>query len=121
MERTVMLLDKVSIGRKIREAREHLGLSQAEFAMRIGVSYKTLSSWERGIYLVDVIMLNTIASVCGMTLNDFTDNPSSKSIAPISSHVVFSEAEKQLIQKVRCLRTDKIKLPEGHINVPTGS
>lgn len=104
-----MLLDKISIGLKIREARERLGLSQAEFAMRIGVSYKTLSSWERGIYLVDVIMLNTIATVCGMTLNDFTDNSQPKNIASKSSNDVFTEAEKQLIQKVRCLRADKKK------------
>ena len=49
-------MDKVSIGQKIRAARQRLGLSQAEFAERIGTSAKTLSSWERGAYLVDVIM-----------------------------------------------------------------
>ena len=101
-------MDKVSIGKKIREAREHLGLSQAEFAMRIDTSAKTLSSWERGVYLVDVVMLNTIANTCGMTLNDFTDGPSLKVTLP-SSDDTLTEAEKQLIQKVRCLRADKKK------------
>ena len=100
-------MDKVSIGKKIREAREHLGLSQAEFAMRIDTSAKTLSSWERGVYLVDVVMLNTIANTCGMTLNDFTDEPSTHKVTLPSSDL--TEAEKQLIQKVRCLRADKKK------------
>ena len=98
-------MDKVSIGRKIRSARQRLGLSQAEFARRIDTSEKTLSSWERGAYLVDVIMLNKIASVCGMTLNDFTDtSPSGMAIDND-----FTETEKQLIQKIRCLRAYKKK------------
>ena len=101
-------MDKASIGQKIRAARKRLGLSQAEFADRIGTSAKTLSSWERGIYLVDVIMLNTIANVSGMTLNDFTDtSPSGIGNTPESND--FNEVEKQLMQKIRALRTDKKK------------
>ena len=104
-------MDKVSIGRKIRAARQKLGLSQAEFAKRIDTSAKTLSSWERGAYLVDVIMLNTIASVCGMTLNDVTDDTSSVTAdLPVANdNNDFTETEKQLIEKIRCLRADKKK------------
>ena len=104
-------MDKVSIGQKIRAARHRLGLSQAEFADRIGTSAKTLSSWERGTYLVDVIMLNTIASVSGMTLNDFTDTPTSETAGPPEPNDFncFNEAEKQLVQKIRALRADKKK------------
>ena len=101
-------MDKASIGKKIRTARKKLGLSQAEFAERIGTSAKTLSSWERGAYLVDVIMLNTIASVSGLTLNDFTDMLSSETEDPPDTYD-FTEAEKQLIQKIRCLMADKKK------------
>lgn len=102
-------MDKASIGKKIRAARQKLGLSQAEFAERLGTSAKTLSSWERGAYLVDVIMLNTIASVSGLTLNDFTDVPASQCTAdsPVANN--FTETEKQLIEKIRCLRADKKK------------
>ena len=100
-------MDKASIGKKIREARLNLGLTQEEFAQRIGTSAKTLSSWERGAYLVDVIMLNTIAVTCGMTLDDFTDTP--KVASPLVVHEEFTETEKQLIEKVRSLRRDKRK------------
>ncbi|MBR1661915.1 MAG: helix-turn-helix transcriptional regulator [Acidaminococcaceae bacterium] len=102
-------MDKASIGQKIRTARLRMGLSQAEFAARIGTSEKTLSSWERGAYLVDVIMLNTIAIEAGLTLNDFTDTPSSGTESPHETKKRFTEAEKQLIEKIRCLRTDKKK------------
>ncbi len=102
-------MDKTSIGLKIRAARQQLGLSQAEFADRIGTSAKTLSSWERGIYLVDVIMLNTIAMVAGMTLNDFTDTLSSETKVSPETNKEFTKAEKRLIEKIRCLRADKKK------------
>ena len=101
-------MDKISIGKKIRSARQKLGVSQAEFADRIGTSPKSLSSWERGAYLVDVIMLNTIAKECGMTLNDFTDAAPSETADPPAAND-FNNAEKQLIEKIRCLRADKKK------------
>ena len=101
-------MDKISIGKKIRSARQKLGVSQAEFADRIGTRPKSLSSWERGAYLVDVIMLNTIAKECGMTLNDFTDAAPSETADPPSAND-FNNAEKQLIEKIRCLRADKKK------------
>ncbi|MBR1373780.1 helix-turn-helix transcriptional regulator [bacterium] len=102
-------MDKASIGKKIRAARQQMGLTQAEFARRVGTSEKTLSSWERGAYLVDVIMLNTIATVAGMTLNDFTDTPSSGAEAPPTINRRYTDREKQLIEKVRTLRADKQK------------
>ena len=83
-------MDKISIGKKIRAARQKLGVSQAEFAERIGTSPKSLSSWERGAYLVDVIMLNTIAKETGLTLNDFTDeSPSGGSECAVGSWVYY--------------------------------
>ena len=102
-------MDKASIGKKIRAARQRMGLSQAEFAQRVGTSEKTLSSWERGVYLVDVIMLNTIATVTGMTLNDFTDTLPSGSEAPPTVNRRYTDREKKLIEKVRALRADKQK------------
>ena len=104
-----MLMDKASIGRKIRTARKKLGLSQAEFADRLGVSPKSLSSWERGAFLVDVIMLNTIAQETGLTLNDFADTTSSGTETSPVARKRFTEAKKRLIEKVRCLRADKKK------------
>lgn len=101
-------MNKATIGIKIRAARQQLGLTQEEFAQRIGTSAKTLSSWERGAYLVDVVMLATIAEAAGMTLNDFTDKPSSGN-AELPEANNFTGTEKQLIEKIRALRADKRK------------
>ena len=39
----------MSIGQRIRERREELGLSQAELARRLGVSQSTVGNYEAGI------------------------------------------------------------------------
>ena len=101
-------MDKVSIGKKIRAARLRLGLSQAEFAERIGTSAKTLSSL--GARCLSRRRNNAEHDSpyrAGMTLNDFTDTPSSETEASPVKGNDFTEAEKQLIEKIRCLRADK--------------
>lgn len=35
---------------KIRSLREQMGLTQAQFAYRLGVSFATVNRWERGHY-----------------------------------------------------------------------
>lgn len=37
-----------SLGERLRKAREDMGLTQAEFALRLGVDRKTVSHWESG-------------------------------------------------------------------------
>lgn len=68
-------MDKFTIGKKIMEVRKTLGLTQAEFGLRIGVTKQTLSGWEHGRTLPDVITLTQIASMFGLSLNDFIQNP----------------------------------------------
>ncbi len=38
----------VSIGQRLKQVREQLGLSQAQLAKKIGFSQKAISHWERG-------------------------------------------------------------------------
>ena len=44
--------DKIS-AEEIRETRENLNMSQSVFALVIGVSKKTVESWESGRYMPD--------------------------------------------------------------------
>ncbi len=38
----------ISIGQRLKQVREQLGLSQAQLAKKIGFSQKAISHWERG-------------------------------------------------------------------------
>jgi len=90
-------MDKVTIGRKIRMAREYLGLTQDEFGHRIGAAKQTLSGWENGHNLPDIITLCEIAAMCGLTLNDFVEMKNYKS----QPSTELTEKERFLIEKFR--------------------
>lgn len=53
----------VSIGARIREHREALGMSQDELALACRVSRQTISSWERGKTLPDIQSLALLAGI----------------------------------------------------------
>ena len=52
-----------ALGANIRCAREKLGLSQGQFARKIGVSQQKVSEWERGLRLRQVITAWRLADV----------------------------------------------------------
>lgn len=49
------------IGRRLKKARIDAGLTQAEVAKRLGVSFQTISSYERGINRIDS---DTLLKLC---------------------------------------------------------
>ena len=58
----------------LKAARVNVGLSQKEAATRLGISNKTLCSWENGKTFPDQPMIEKICNLYGMTydLIDFT-------------------------------------------------
>lgn len=54
---------------QIRTLREALGLTQAEFAKRVGVSKQALSKWETGQFLPQLDKLFRIAEITGANLH----------------------------------------------------
>ena len=60
---------RLEISRKIRQARKRIGMSQKEFAVKMGVTQSLVSRWESGEcnYTID-----TLAQIClalGLTMN----------------------------------------------------
>ena len=90
-------MDKLTIGNKIRIARQHMELTQDEFGFRIGVAKQTLSGWENGHSLPDIITLCDIAAMCGLTLNDFVEMKDRKALPATE----LSEKERCTIEKLR--------------------
>lgn len=65
------------LGHSIRRYRERAGLSQAEFAARLGRSTQSLSKIERGVSAPTLESLEVIARVLAVPVRDlFTDAPS---------------------------------------------
>jgi transcriptional regulator with XRE-family HTH domain len=64
--------DYVRFARRLREAREDAGLSQAQAARRLGRGQSYVSKSESGERRVDVIELQAFAKLYGVPLSFFT-------------------------------------------------
>lgn len=93
-------MDNITIGKKIIAVRRKLGLTQQEFGRRLGVTKQALSSWEHGRTLPDIIILTRIASMFGLSLNDFIVNPI------IEPGEGLTEREYDIVQKLRASNQD---------------
>lgn len=90
-------MDKLIIGQKIIEVRKTAGYNQTDFAKRIGVAKQTLSNWEHGRNLPDIITLCDVASICGLSLDSFINNP-------ITTSDDITVQEKRIVKKLRRCR-----------------
>lgn len=61
---------KQSIGEFLAILRRSKGYTQQEVAERLGVSNKTISAWERGTVLPDILLLPALAELYGVTADD---------------------------------------------------
>ena len=53
------------LGNRIREAREALGLTQAELAGRVGVSRKTINTVENAVFVPSTVIALKLAAALG--------------------------------------------------------
>ena len=79
-----MLTTKM-IGDKITEARKKMNISQAQLAEHLFISSQAVGKWERGESLPDIITLNRLAEILGVTLNYFSESGESASSERMSA------------------------------------
>lgn len=64
-----------ALGRKLTEARNAIGLTQAEAAKRIGIPQSTYSGYETGTRKVTLTTLKQIAAAYGVDVDTLIDTP----------------------------------------------
>ena len=57
------------LGKRIKEAREFLGIGQKEFAKKIGIIYQTLSKYERSEIKPTTEILTKLTEIHGININ----------------------------------------------------
>ena len=67
-ERGCITMENERLGALIRSLRRELGLTQRELAVRLGVTDKAASKWERGLGCPDVIYLPQLSQIFGVDL-----------------------------------------------------
>lgn len=69
---------KTNLAKNISGLRKELGLTQAQLAEQLSYSDKSVSKWERAEGVPDVIVLQKIAELFGVTLNDLISDTKPK-------------------------------------------
>lgn len=63
-------MDQIKIGKYIAERRKQRGFLQKDIAAKLGISEKTVSKWECGNGLPEVVYMEPLCSLLGITVNE---------------------------------------------------
>ncbi len=89
-------INKEQFGAFVAQLRKEKGLTQKELAEQLYVSDKAVSKWERSLSLPDVTLLNPLAEVLGITVEELL---ACKRITQEKSYLSDSEIEKREQQR----------------------
>lgn len=64
------MIDTAKVGRAIAELRRQAGLTQTELADKLFVTHQSVSKWETGAALPDVMTLHALSRLMGVSLDD---------------------------------------------------
>ena len=63
-------MNQIKIGKFIAERRKERGFLQKDIAIRLGISEKTVPKWECGNGLPEVIYMEPLCQILGITVNE---------------------------------------------------
>lgn len=103
---------KETFGQRFQRLRKKLGLTQEDIANKVNVTPQAISKWENDISSPDISLLNELADIFNVTLDELLGRET------IKTEIIPNELRKdinKLILKVQILSTDGDKVK---INVP---
>ena len=63
-------MDQIKIGKFIAKRRKERGYLQKDIAARLGISEKTVSKWECGNGLPELVFMEPLCKLLGITVNE---------------------------------------------------
>ena len=85
------------IGNVIAKMRKNNELTQEELATKIGVSAQTVSKWERGITMPDILLLPQIADVFDVTIDYLFGREYAEMVKPIKHSEFIEQMHKEFL------------------------
>lgn len=64
------IMDQKRIGRFIAQLRKEAAMTQEELGSAIGVTNKTISRWENGNYMPDIVLMKELCDVFQININE---------------------------------------------------
>ena len=99
-------MDLINIGKFIAELRKETGLTQEQLGKKIGVTNKTVSRWETGVYLPPADALLALGELFNVSVNEIL---SGKRLNDTEYKAVAEENLAQVIKASSFLLKDKIE------------
>ena len=99
-------MDLINIGKFIAELRKEKGLTQEQLGKKIGVTNKTVSRWETGVYLPPADALLALGELFNVSVNEIL---SGKRLNDTEYKAVAEENLAQIIKASSFLLKDKIE------------
>ena len=63
-------MDNKKIGKLIADLRKKKGLTQQELGDKVGVGFRAVSKWERGLTLPDITIINELSKILGISSDE---------------------------------------------------
>lgn len=82
---------KESIGQFLAVLRRANGYTQQEVADKLGISNRTLSGWERGAALPDILLLPALAELYGVTVDEILRGERAQTPLPALSRRAYED------------------------------
>lgn len=83
-------MDNKKIGKLIADLRKKQGLTQQELGDKVGVGFRAVSKWERGLTLPDISIINELSKILGISSDEL-----------LTGKVNNSKSKKKLSPKVK--------------------
>ena len=99
-------MDAKEFGAFVQSCRKDLGLSQSELALKLGVTAKAVSRWERGVGFPEIKLLEPLADALGITMIELMQSKrvertlsAETAVSMVSDSVVSIAEQKRLARK----------------------
>lgn len=101
--------DFATFGDRIANARDAMGLTQAQLSRRLGVQEETLADWETDRSEPRANKLQMLAGVLNVSLVWLMSGEGEGAPAPIETEAVDAEA---MLSELRAIRAEQLRLAE---------
>lgn len=98
-------MNKEELGAFIAQNRKSSGLTQRELAERLHVTDKAVSKWERGLSYPDVTLLEPLAEVLGIGVEELVSCEKREEEPPVKAVLKISRENRKTEQRRTILRT----------------
>lgn len=94
------IINQISFGKKIREARTKMGISRASLAEDLGISVNFLGDIERGLKLPSVPNLIMMTNILKVSLDYLFSDSLNNILEEESENIYYTDRQKSVINSI---------------------